>query len=295
MANYEMPGTFPFPPPYEPHLPSDLVPRQPSQGGYAAAPSSLAGRMHLYSDGAVSTTVGSRDAPASSVMQGGSLAVTPPPARPRTAVASTADREPSAAPRQEEGLAAAFHGNPPASKPIRRRMRIITSCLECRRRKLKCDKVHPCHNCVKFTRDCVFLGPKLDEASQQRLTEIKERVGSLERQLERDVAKGRGSADGDGFGFFQQRIVADDVEDDFGEERDLQVTPVVALDLTYEDDSDGMGIDTGDLGDLGIRVGRMRITDRIGGLSRPRMWEEVSIPTAVQGAVGGSTTADSGY
>jgi len=27
---------------------------------------------------------------------------------------------------------------------IRRRNRMITSCLECRRRKLKCDKSHPC-------------------------------------------------------------------------------------------------------------------------------------------------------
>jgi hypothetical protein len=72
---------------------------------------------------------------------------------------------------------------------IRRRNRMITSCLECRRRKLKCNKSHPCTNCVKFQRDCVFLAPALDQASQLKLTEIKEKVGSLERLLERDVAK----------------------------------------------------------------------------------------------------------
>lgn len=55
---------------------------------------------------------------------------------------------------------------------------MITSCLECRRRKLKCNKSHPCTNCVKFTRDCVFLAPALDQASQLKLTEIKEKVGS---------------------------------------------------------------------------------------------------------------------
>jgi hypothetical protein len=152
---------------------------------------------------------------------------------------------------------------------------MITSCLECRRRKLGCNKEQPCHNCVRFRRDCLYIGPKLDEVSLQRLTEIKERVGSLERQLERDVAKGRGGPAGGGGDFCQQRIVADDVEDDFGEECDLQITPMVALDLTYEDDCDGAG--PADLIDLGIRVGRMRITERIGGLSRPRMWEEVSI------------------
>lgn len=159
---------------------------------------------------------------------------------------------------------AATAGHP---KPIRRRMRMITSCLECRRRKLKCNKSNPCINCLKFSRDCLYLGPKLDEASQLRLTEIKEKVGSLERQLERDVAKS-GSR-----GFYQQRILADDVEGEFDEERDLEITPMVALDLTYEDDADG----TDDVMDLGVQVGKMRLTEKIGGLNRPRISEEVSL------------------
>ncbi|KAK4465485.1 fungal-specific transcription factor domain-containing protein [Cladorrhinum samala] len=161
-------------------------------------------------------------------------------------------------------------------------MRMITSCLECRRRKLKCNKSQPCVNCQKFQRECLYLGPKLDEASQLRLNEIKDKVGSLERQLERDVAKGtaggaRGcgsNGNGDGSSSSsQQRILADDVEDDCNEEQDLQLTPMVALDLTYEDCADGVGTD--DLIDLGIRVGRMRITERIGGLNRPRISEEI--------------------
>lgn len=157
-----------------------------------------------------------------------------------------------------------------SSKPIRRRMRLITSCLECRRRKLKCDKSHPCTNCVKFDRECHYFGPKLDQASQVRLTEMKEKVGSLERQLERDVARsGKSQPSG------PKRsggILADDVEDEFAEERDLEPTELTELDVTYEDDADG----TDDIIDLGVQVGRMRITDRIGGLSRPRLSEEVS-------------------
>lgn len=175
---------------------------------------------------------------------------------------------------------AATAGHP---KPIRRRMRMITSCLECRRRKLKCNKSNPCINCLKFSRDCLYLGPKLDEASQLRLTEIKEKVGSLERQLERDVAKS-GSR-----GFYQQRILADDVEGEFDEERDLEITPMVALDLTYEDDANGMD----DVMDLGVQVGKMRLTEKIGGLNRPRISEEVSLSgllelpsSAVQGGLG---------
>ncbi|AEO53530.1 hypothetical protein MYCTH_98955 [Thermothelomyces thermophilus ATCC 42464] len=167
---------------------------------------------------------------------------------------------------------------PASQKPIRRRMRMITSCLECRRRKLKCAKTHPCLNCKKFQRECVYLGPNLDEASQQRLTEIKEKVGCLERQLERDVAKGatarrNGNNSIKGPDLHNERFVADDVDDDLSEERDLQITPMVTLDLTYDDCSDGNGTD--DLIDLGVRVGKMRITERIGGLNRPRISEEI--------------------
>lgn len=33
------------------------------------------------------------------------------------------------------------------------------SCVTCRRRKVKCDKQHPCSNCVRGKIDCVFPGP----------------------------------------------------------------------------------------------------------------------------------------
>ena len=150
------------------------------------------------------------------------------------------------------------------ARPIRRRMRMITSCLECRRRKLKCNKSNPCINCLRIGRDCLYLGPKLDEASQIRLTAMKEKVGSLERQLERDVKTTTKSQQ-------QQRILADDVEDDLDEDRDLEATDLVALDITYDEDVD----DRDDIIDLGLQIGRMRITERIGGLSRPRLSEEV--------------------
>ncbi|KAI1637980.1 hypothetical protein F4809DRAFT_287311 [Biscogniauxia mediterranea] len=154
------------------------------------------------------------------------------------------------------------------AKPIRRRNRMINSCLECRKRKLKCSKTSPtCTNCVKAGRDCLYIGPRLDEASQMRLAEIKEKQGTLERQLERDVAKSTTSKNS-----LQQRILADEVEDDYDEERDLEATPLVALDLTYDDDVDGAD----DMIDLGIQIGKMRITERIGGFSRPRLSEEIS-------------------
>ncbi|RYP61960.1 hypothetical protein DL769_007501 [Monosporascus sp. CRB-8-3] len=191
---------------------------------------------------------------------------------------------------------------PQANKPVRRRNRMIHSCLPCRQRKIRCSKTSPsCTNCVKADRECLYIGPRLDEAGQMRLTEIKEKQGTLERQLERDVARSGG---GTGGGLLpkqrqqqKQRIVADEVGDDddddggYGYDReDLESTPLVALDLTYDDDADGLG----DMIDLGIRIGKMRITERIGGLSRPRISEEISATISSQRPPLGPATQQGG-
>ncbi|TVY28951.1 Bikaverin cluster transcription factor [Lachnellula hyalina] len=158
----------------------------------------------------------------------------------------------------------------PSSSPaprIRRRNRMITSCLECRRRKLKCNKSHPCTNCVKFNRDCMFLAPALDQASQLKLTEIKEKVGSLERLLERDVAKNAQAQ-----AQTHDRALPDDADDDLPaneDEKDLEPTPLAVPDAAYGEDGDD-----DELLDLGIQMGRMRITERIGGFFRPKIAEE---------------------
>ena len=166
-----------------------------------------------------------------------------------------------------------FMGITPSAAPataapprVRRRNRMITSCLECRRRKLKCDKSHPCANCTKNSRDCLFLAPALDSASQLKLTEIKEKMGSLERVLEQDVAK-----KGVQHNMWKAEPDADQV--DFApepeDERDLEPTPLAVSDAVYDDDADD------DLADLGFQMGRMRLSDRIGGFFRPKMAEEV--------------------
>jgi len=153
---------------------------------------------------------------------------------------------------------------------------MITSCLECRRRKLKCNKSHPCTNCVKFTRDCVFLAPALDQASQLKLTEIKEKVGSLERLLERDVAKNAAAAPTFSG---QDRALPDDAEDDLPaneDEKDLEPTPLAVVDAAYDVDGDD-----DDLLDLGIQLGKMRITERIGGFFRPKISQEVCLGSLI--------------
>lgn len=145
---------------------------------------------------------------------------------------------------------------------------MITSCLECRRRKLKCDKSHPCVNCTKGHRDCIFLAPALDQASQLKLTEIKDKVGSLERLLEGGAQK---TASGATVPHIQSNSpeIKDENLPPAEDEKDLEPTPLAVVDAVYEDDADD------DLLDLGIQIGRMRITERIGGFFRPRLAQEL--------------------
>lgn len=152
---------------------------------------------------------------------------------------------------------------------VRRRNRMITSCLECRRRKLKCDKSHPCVNCTKGHRDCIFLAPALDQASRLKLTEIKDQVGSLESLL----GKGAQQPASDATLPHIKGNPADIKDEDLSQaedEKDLEPTPLAVVDAVYEDDADD------DLLDLGIQIGRMRITERIGGFFRPRIAQELA-------------------
>ncbi|KAK7969496.1 fungal specific transcription factor domain-containing protein, partial [Apiospora saccharicola] len=138
---------------------------------------------------------------------------------------------------------------PVGLKPIRRRNRMIN-----RRR------------AIAFT-----SGPGWTKRANCAWPRSRRSRGSLERQLERDVAKSAAlTTQRSALG---QRILADEIgEEEDDEERYLESTPLAALDLTYEDDADGAD----DMIDLGIQIGRMRITERIGGLSRPRISEEIS-------------------
>ena len=158
---------------------------------------------------------------------------------------------------------------------------MITSCLECRRRKLKCDRLHPCSNCSKFKRDCLFLAPALDSASRMKLTELKEKMGSLERVLEQDAAARQARAEGKSIpGSTESQIDSNTLEQILGhqqeevvhipdDEKHLRPTPLAIQDAAYEDEADD------DTFDLGFKLGKLRMTDRIGGFFRPRIADEV--------------------
>ena len=104
-------------------------------------------------------------------------------------------------------------------------------------------------------------------------------MGTLEKVLEHDVArKAAANARTDE----RARGVGEELDDDDEEEeadkagilepddeKDLEPTPLGVADAAYDDDADD------DVLDLGIKMGKMRLTERLGGFFRPKMNEEV--------------------
>ncbi|KAK3065819.1 hypothetical protein LTS18_002353, partial [Coniosporium uncinatum] len=96
-------------------------------------------------------------------------------------------------------------------------------------------------------------------------------MGSLERTLVEDVARSYKA------GVFRAgpgeilpgQEELDSADEEPEDERDLEPTALAVEDASYFDDADD------DLMDLGISFGKMRITERIGGLVRPKMAEEL--------------------
>jgi hypothetical protein len=64
----------------------------------------------------------------------------------------------SLSPTQPSSQTSSGH-TPPAPRPRNKRARPPISCLECRRKKLRCDRVQPCVQCKKGGREalCVFV------------------------------------------------------------------------------------------------------------------------------------------
>jgi hypothetical protein len=118
----------------------------------------------------------------------------------------------------------------------------------------------------------VYLAPALDPAAQLKLAEIKEKMGSLERTLEEDVARRNLGERGDPHVGLTMSSGSSDEDEPPGpeDEKNLEPTPLAFIDAAYYEDADD------DLMDLGVQIGKMRITERLGGFVRPKIAFEVS-------------------
>jgi hypothetical protein len=118
----------------------------------------------------------------------------------------------------------------------------------------------------------------LDPAGQAKLAEVKEKMGMLERTLEQDVARRNSKSSNKSvstLGLLSSPSLPgqdDHVSDQEDEEdvKGLEPSTLATEDAAYYEDE---GND--DIVDLGISMGKLRITERIGGFVRPRFSQEV--------------------
>lgn len=104
-------------------------------------------------------------------------------------------------------------------------------------------------------------------------------MGALEKNLEREVSSRATKHHIGGANILPQTQTTsvpknedDDGDDDdqVEDEEALEPTPLAALDAGYEDNGDD------EMMDLGVQMGKMRITDRIGGWIRPKLVDELN-------------------
>ena len=104
-------------------------------------------------------------------------------------------------------------------------------------------------------------------------------MGALEKTLEREVASQQTKVHLGGANVTKAHGETGDLthidrndDDEAGgdEEDDLEPTPLAALDNVYEEDADD------ELMDLGVQMGKMRISERVGGWIRPKLVDELT-------------------
>lgn len=156
---------------------------------------------------------------------------------------------------------------PSATKPRRRRTpRPINSCTECRLRKSRCSRSYPCQNCTTFERECIFIDslqsrkpvghkPEAHARSPARAENLLENAQTPPRDFEWED-------------YLQERSPENDPWDE------LVVDPVALHDGTYLDEDDDGMVEIGATSRT-LRIGKMVITERVGGLIQPGTVKEV--------------------
>ncbi|KAF2263844.1 fungal-specific transcription factor domain-containing protein [Lojkania enalia] len=175
---------------------------------------------------------------------------------------------------------------PLQSRVVRRRNpRPINSCLECRTRKSRCSKTHPCQNCTAFGRECVFITVPESAARKKQRESSKSnadwtkplpvRTSSISQADSSSTANTNNvntTTPGTPPRDYEWEAYQQDVDIDADSWERLPAEPEETGDDVYEDENeDEDQIAT----DLTIRIGRMIICENITGFFRPQYAEEL--------------------
>lgn len=145
------------------------------------------------------------------------------------------------------------------------RKRPIKACMECRRRKNKCDRKSPCSICLRDNYQCLYVPHALAPEELAKIIRLKRRKRALESALEQQVARPVSTPEVRKQSHQDQ---ADGIKsEDNNETSQLNRFAVAAA--AYEEDENAM--------DIGICIGKCQLTGRVAGYLRPVMADGVSV------------------
>lgn len=140
-----------------------------------------------------------------------------------------------------------------------RRGRAIRSCLECRRRKMRCNRSRPCQNCNRFCRDCVYLA--FPEWPSGASTTASKEVLSQNPGHSRDRAFPPSDSS-------QQNAIVQHVP--FAHHGLGYDSNTMVKQESYDDDIDSQP------SDQGLQIGKLSITEQTNGTFEPHLASQVS-------------------
>lgn len=142
-----------------------------------------------------------------------------------------------------------------------RRGRAIRSCLECRRRKMRCNRSRPCQNCNRFCRDCVYL-PFPDWPSG---ASINVKAENSSQSPEQGVGRAIPSyASAQRTGLIQTSPFTHNHDHSFDPDT------LAHHDGFYDSDADDQPLE------VGLQIGRLCITERMNGFFRPQVANQIT-------------------
>ena len=141
-----------------------------------------------------------------------------------------------------------------------RRGRAIRSCLECRRRKMRCNRSRPCQNCNRFCRECVYLPfPEWPPGASSSA----KREGALQSPVHSGGRAYPSSSPNQTSGYAQPSLYT---SHDYAYDPDT----LVKNERYYNTDADDDSVD------MALQIGRLSITAKIETLFRPHITAQVS-------------------
>ena len=149
------------------------------------------------------------------------------------------------------------------------RGRNIKSCLECRRRKMRCSRSQPCQNCVRFSRECqYFSSPKVTSPSYTCGRNGKPARPDAAEEKCPKVHKGSAT---------ELRWAGKDIDPS----SNLSIPGNTMDPLTNREDHHTSSMER-ELGTEDLRIGRLKINNQISGLSRSQLARRVRyIPLSI--------------